>query len=101
MSISTTRRHSSTLDAKAAAHLARWKTRGYASTASALRVAQVRDILAAIEADGLAAHFAFVDIREGKHAGRVALSLGFEARASVPPEAIRFAHYGVLIVSAD
>ncbi len=99
--IDATRTHSTTLDAKAAAHLARWETKGYASVASALRVANVKRAIERIESAGLSAHFAFVEIREGRHAGRIAPSLGFEAGAPVPSEAVAFAHAGILVISAD
>ena len=99
--IDTDRRHSSTLDAKAAAHLAFWNAKGYASVASALRVAKIKRAIEQIESAGLAAHFAFVEIREGRFAGRVVPSLGFESGAPVPSEASFFVHAGILVVSAD
>jgi hypothetical protein len=99
--IDTNRCHSSTLDAKASAHLARWETKGYASVASALRVANVKRAIERIESAGLARHFAFVEIREGRFAGRVAPSLGFEAGAPVPSEAAFLIHAGILVISAD
>lgn len=99
-SIDTDRSHSSTLEAKAARHAALFGTKGYASKASALRSAKLRGMIEDIEHVGLAAHFAFVEIREGRFAGRVIASLGFEAGASVPSEATYFAHRGMLVICA-
>ena len=98
--IDTDRTHSSTLTAQIADWLSYWGTKGYASKASAVRALTKKGILADIEKEGLAGHFAFVTIEEGKHAGRVVPTLGFELGADFPPFAMLFAHRGITVSQA-
>ena len=99
-SIDTDRTHSSTLTAKAAKWAAMWGNKGFASKASALRSMSKKGIMEQMAKDGLAAHFAFVTITEGKHAGRVIPTLGFEAGAEVPSFIMWYGHKGITIISA-
>lgn len=97
-SIDTDRTHSSTLTAKAAQWAAQREVKGFASKATALRSMGKNGLTEQIAKDGLAAHFAFVTITEGKHAGRVIPTLGFEAGAQVPSLAAWYAHKGITVI---